>query len=212
MPATRSSSGKPFTLEIPRNALKIAGIAFCGGVLLFVVVWLSGRDKGFYQADPATRTPQQVAEVEPLPEPLAAAAGSSDMPEARPVPTEEAPKLVEATPPPPTVDTTVPPPAEVPAASPVALDRPTPIPGQSPAPSYPPGALRRGESGSVVLRVDVDANGQPAAVTLIQRSGSRDLDRAASEAVRRWRFTPAMSNGQPVSGSIEVPFDFTPGR
>lgn len=213
MPATRSSSGKSFTLEIPRNALKIAGIAFCGGLLLFVVVWLSSRDKSFYQADPAMKTPQQAAEVEPLPEPLAAAAGSSDMPEARPVPPEEAPKLVEATPPPPTVDTTAPPPTDLPAAANAgASDRPMPIPGQSPAPSYPPGALRRGESGSVVLRVDVDANGLPAAVTLIQRSGSRDLDRAASEAVRRWRFTPAMSNGQPVPGSIEVPFDFTPGR
>jgi len=44
----------------------------------------------------------------------------------------------------------------------------------------------------------------------VQQLVSRDLDRAASEAVRRWRFTPAMSNGQPVPGSIEVPFDFKP--
>jgi len=213
MPATRSSSGKSFTLEIPRNALKIAGIAFCAGLLLFMLVWLAGRDKGFYQADPAARTPQQVAEVEPLPEPLAAAGGSSDMPEARPAPpAEETPKLVETAPPPPTVDTTAAPPTDGPTAGPVASDRPMPIPGQSPPPNYPPAALRRGESGSVVLRVDVDASGAPAAVTLIQRSGSRDLDRAASEAVRRWRFTPAMRNGQPVPGSIEVPFDFTPGR
>jgi len=47
-------------------------------------------------------------------------------------------------------------------------------------------------------------------VTLIQRSGSRDLDRAASDAVRRWRFQPAQNNGVPVPGSLEVPFDFTP--
>ena len=42
----------------------------------------------------------------------------------------------------------------------------------------------------------------------LQRSGSRELDRAATDAVRRWRFTPAQSNGQAVPGSIEVPFDF----
>ena len=97
-------------------------------------------------------------------------------------------------------------------AGPVANDRPMPIAGQSPPPSYPPAALRRGESGSVVLRVEVDATGRPYGVALVQRSGSRDLDRAATEAVRRWKFTPAMSNGQAVPGTIEVPFDFTPGR
>ncbi|GAB3052807.1 energy transducer TonB [Stenotrophomonas tumulicola] len=213
MPASRSSSGKSITLQIPRNSLKIAGIAFCGGLLLFLVVWLASRDKGFYQADPATQTPQQVAEVEPLPEPLAAAGGSSDMPDARPAPPqEEAPKLVETAPPPPPVAPAAPLPGDAPAAAAAPSDRPMPIAGQSPPPNYPPAALRRGDSGSVVVRVDVDAAGRPAAVTLIQRSGSRDLDRAASEAVRRWRFTPAMSNGQPVPGSVEVPFDFTPGR
>jgi len=48
----------------------------------------------------------------------------------------------------------------------------------------------------------------PFNVTIVQRSGSRDLDRAATDAVRRWRFLPAQSNGQAVVGSIEVPFDF----
>ena len=69
-------------------------------------------------------------------------------------------------------------------------------------------ALRAGETGTVVVRVDVDATGYPNNATVIQRSGSRELDRAATDAVRRWRFTPAQSNGQAVPGSIEVPFDF----
>jgi len=103
MSAPRSSPAKSFTVHIPRNALKIAGIAFGVGVLLFVVVWLTGRDKEFFRADdPATQTPQETAQVEPLPEPLPAAAGSSDMPDAKPAPMqEEAPKLVETAPPPP---------------------------------------------------------------------------------------------------------------
>ncbi|MGW8127305.1 MAG: energy transducer TonB [Stenotrophomonas sp.] len=102
-----------------------------------------------------------------------------------------------------------------PAAPPVAAapsDRPVPLPGQSPPPSYPPAALRRGESGTVVVRVDVDASGMPLDARIIQRSGSRDLDRAALEAVRGWRFQPAQSNGQPMAGSLEIPIDFQPAQ
>ena len=72
MSAPRSSSAKSFTVHIPRNALKIAGIAFGVGVLLFVLVWFTGRDKEFFRADPTAQTPQETAQVEPLPEPLAA--------------------------------------------------------------------------------------------------------------------------------------------
>ncbi|AWH53844.1 energy transducer TonB [Stenotrophomonas sp. ESTM1D_MKCIP4_1] len=211
MSAPRSSPAKSFTVHIPRNALKIAGIAFGVGVLLFVVVWLTGRDKEFFRADdPATQTPQETAQVEPLPEPLPAAAGSSDMPDAKPAPVqEEAPKLVETAPPPPA--TTEPAPAAPGSATPATGNsQPMPVAGQSPPPAYPAAALRRGESGSVVVRVDVDATGYANNITVIQRSGSRELDRAATDAVRRWRFTPALSNGQPVPGSIEVPFDFKP--
>lgn len=206
MSASRSSSGKNITFQLPRRSLMIAGIAFGVGVLLFLVVWLSTRNNDFYKAGPA-QTPQQVAEVEPLPEPLPAAAGSSDMPDARPLPVDEQPQLVETAPPPP--PTTAPAPA--PDAAPVATaagDRPQPIADQSPPPSYPPAALRNGVEGSVVVRVDVDATGVPFNVTIVQRSGSRDLDRAATDAVRRWRFLPAQNNGQAVVGSIEVPFDF----
>ncbi len=211
MSAPRSSPAKSFTVHIPRNALKIAGIAFGVGVLLFVVVWLTGRDKEFFRADdPATQTPQETAQVEPLPEPLAAAAGSSDMPDAKPAPVqEEAPKLVETAPPPPA--SIEPAPAAPGSTAPATGNsQPMPVAGQSPPPAYPSGALRRGESGSVVVRVDVDVTGYANNITVIQRSGSRDLDRAATDAVRRWRFTPALSNGQPVPGSIEVPFDFKP--
>ncbi|WP_164073299.1 MULTISPECIES: energy transducer TonB [Stenotrophomonas] len=211
MSAPHSSPAKSFTVHIPRNALKIAGIAFGVGVLLFVVVWLTGRDKEFFRADdPATQTPQETAQVEPLPEPLPAAAGSSDMPDAKPAPMqEEAPKLVETAPPPPA--STEPAPAAPGSTTPAAGNsQPMPVAGQSPPPTYPAAALRRGESGSVVVRVDVDATGYANNITVIQRSGSRELDRAATDAVRRWRFSPALSNGQPVPGSIEVPFDFKP--
>lgn len=218
MPASSSRSDQNIHFQLPRNSLKIAGIAFGVGILLFLILWLSARrDNDFYRADPAQ--PQAAApSMAPLPAPLPASAGASDMPDARPEAVEEAPAIVEEAPAPapqPIAETAPPPAAAAPApaaATPTPTDRPTPLPGQSPAPDYPQAALRRGESGTVVVHVDVDAQGVPLDARLIQRSGSRDLDRAALEAVRNWRFQPAQSNGQPMQGSLEIPFDFKPAQ
>lgn len=204
--------------QLPHSSLKIAGIAFCVGLLLFLAVWLNARKSNdFYRAGPAQ--PQaEVAEIAPLPEPLPAGTGASDMPESRPESAEEAPQLVESAPPPPPQPIVEADPAAAPAQAPSAPiatapgDRPVPLPDQSPAPAYPAAALRRGDSGTVVIQVVVDTRGAPLDVKVIQRSGSRDLDRAALEAVRDWRFQPAQSNGQPMQGTLEIPFDFKPAQ
>jgi periplasmic protein TonB len=86
---------------------------------------------------------------------------------------------------------------------------PSPIAG-NPLPEYPVTALRRGEGGTVVLQVQVDPTGQPVDVDIARRSGSRELDRAAIEAVREWRFKPAIRNGKPVTALVELPIDFKP--
>jgi protein TonB len=102
-----------------------------------------------------------------------------------------------------------------PAAASIGLapgEQPVPINGQTPAPRYPAAALRRGESGTVLVRVEVDTNGMPAGVALVQRSGSRDLDRAAMEAVRTWRFQPAQRDGQAIAASLVIPIDFKADR
>lgn len=214
MSAPSSRSDQNFTFHLPRSSLKIAGIAFGVGVLLFLVVWLNARRQNeFYRADPAQ--PQaNSAVLAPLPAPLPAGAGASDMPDARPEAVEETPELVETAPAPPPQPIAEAAPVETPPTAPVAAaapsDQPVPLPDQSPAPEYPAAALRRGESGTVIVRVDVDASGAPLDVRVIQRSGSRELDRAAQEAVRNWRFQPAQSNGQPMQGSLEIPFDFKP--
>lgn len=62
------------------------------------------------------------------------------------------------------------------------------------------------------VRADVGADGAPASVSVVETSGNRELDRAALEAVRRWRFQPATANGQPAGGSVVVPIEFNPGR
>jgi protein TonB len=86
------------------------------------------------------------------------------------------------------------------------------VPISSPAPDYPREALRNGESGTVLLRVRVGADGVPAQVDVVQSSRSRVLDRAASETVARWRFRPAQRDGRAVAGDVQVPIAFNPAR
>lgn len=77
-----------------------------------------------------------------------------------------------------------------------------------PKPTYPPDAYRAGEEGTVTVRAQVDELGNASDVTIIKRSGSRVLDRAAMNEVRKWKFRPAIRNGKTVSSSIQVPVDY----
>lgn len=78
----------------------------------------------------------------------------------------------------------------------------------NPEPKYPEAARRRGIEGVVVLDVLVLANGTAGSVLLAQSSGSALLDDAAIEAVRPWRFKPAMRAGVPVDSTVSIPIRF----
>ena len=112
-----------------------------------------------------------------------------------------------------------PPPPPPPPPSPPAPPRSTPDIGASVdissknmnPPQYPPAALRAGVEGTVILIVDVDANGNVTNVAVERSSRNRDLDRAAMQAARRWRFNPSVVNGQPAAGRVRVPVDFNLG-
>ncbi len=86
-------------------------------------------------------------------------------------------------------------------------DAPTPLSG-NPRPRYPFAARRKGIEGRVVLRVTVLASGRVEDLAVERTSGSRLLDRAALEAVRRWRFAPATRLGRPVAATVRVPIAF----
>lgn len=75
-------------------------------------------------------------------------------------------------------------------------------------PAYPYLARERGWEGRVVLRVAVDAAGRARDVTVDKGSGRAILDRAAADAVRKWRFRPAKHAGQAVAGVVKVPILF----
>lgn len=216
MSAKRSPYRDHDLTPLAHSRLKIIGIAFCAGLLLFCIVWLNIRRNNEAPASDPAQPQARAGDVTPLPEPRAAGTGASDMPEARPDTAEERPQLVETTPPPQPVAETAPAPPSAPAApTPAAVvpdDRPVPLPGQSPPPIYPASALRRGDSGTVVVQVVVGVSGEPLDARVIQRSGARDLDRAALDAVRGWRFQPAHSNGQPMQATLDIPFDFKPAE
>lgn len=79
-------------------------------------------------------------------------------------------------------------------------------------PRYPPTAFRAGIQGEVILIIDVDAEGRVANVAVGNSSGNRDLDRAAMEAARKWKFSAAKSvQGTPMAGRIRVPVTFALG-
>jgi protein TonB len=75
-------------------------------------------------------------------------------------------------------------------------------------PAYPPAAFRARAEGTVLVRAEVDAAGNPVDVTIARRSGSRELDRAARDAVRGWKFEPAIRDGKTVAATVEVPVEF----
>jgi protein TonB len=75
-------------------------------------------------------------------------------------------------------------------------------------PRYPTESRRKREQGTVVLSLVVGLDGAVEQISVSSSSGSDRLDRAALDAVRRWRWEPIVRSGQPVKvrGTVEIPF------
>jgi protein TonB len=78
----------------------------------------------------------------------------------------------------------------------------------NPAPAYPLISRRQGESGKVLLLVQVTPHGTAAQVEIKQSCGFPRLDEAALEAVRKWHFVPARHGDVAVAASVVVPLSF----
>jgi protein TonB len=78
----------------------------------------------------------------------------------------------------------------------------------NPPPEYPSLALRRGWEGTLVLRIKVLANGRAGSVEVSKSSGKPQLDEAAVEAVRNWKFIPAKRGDTPIDGIANQSIDF----
>ncbi|MEY3931705.1 MAG: hypothetical protein RLZZ259_587 [Pseudomonadota bacterium] len=75
-------------------------------------------------------------------------------------------------------------------------------------PVYPVIARRRGEQGTVILRVLITPDGRASDVELVRGSGSAHLDRSAIETIRQWRFVPAIKGGRPAAAWYEWRWEF----
>ncbi len=54
----------------------------------------------------------------------------------------------------------------------------------------------------------VDVDGTPKDIKVEASSGYRELDQAAIETARKWRFNPNIRNGQKTEGYVRVPVNF----
>lgn len=112
-----------------------------------------------------------------------------------------------------------PPPASVESAAPAALPPNTSvnepvIPPRSPAylhnpkPLYPLAARRAGYEGKVTVRALIQIDGSAERVELKKSSGYELLDRAALEAVKKWRFIPAKRGSEIIVEWVDIPWTF----
>ncbi|WP_149195697.1 energy transducer TonB [Luteimonas suaedae] len=76
----------------------------------------------------------------------------------------------------------------------------------TPAPRYPPDALRSGQGGEVLVEFTVGADGSVSNARVVRADPPRVFDREAVAAVRRWRFEPVAA---PVTTRRTIAF--TPG-
>ena len=83
-----------------------------------------------------------------------------------------------------------------------------PTGGYQVRPAYPSTARRLGVEGTTLLRVYVAADGRVTDVQLDQTAGHPDLDRAATEAVRRWKFEPGRRGSEPIGMWVRLPVQF----
>jgi TonB family protein len=86
-----------------------------------------------------------------------------------------------------------------------------PIPEKNPMPTYPYNYRKSGIQGVVVLEVEVTEYGSVGEVkvmkSLLSEEGS--LDEAAVNAVKDWKFKPALLKNKPVKSRVNIPIPFT---
>lgn len=108
----------------------------------------------------------------------------------------------------------------LPASAPIVASKPStttpegvtrtarPQGGYQVRPAYPAAPRRLGIQGTTMLRVHVLADGRIGDVLVEHSAGHPDLDQAAMEAVRRWRFEPARRGADAVAMWVLLPVEF----
>jgi len=75
-------------------------------------------------------------------------------------------------------------------------------------PVYPRYSRVHGEEGTVVIAVEIFANGKPGKTEIVDSSGYQRLDKAAMKAIRKAKFVPAKIAGAAVTSTKRFAFKF----
>lgn len=84
-----------------------------------------------------------------------------------------------------------------------------PEPFLGPPPEYPRALLKSKTPGSAKLRLRVRSTGAVIDAVVLEASDPA-FGQAAVDALRQWRFLPAMKHGRPIDTSVEMPLAFDP--
>jgi protein TonB len=84
-----------------------------------------------------------------------------------------------------------------------------PLGGYQTRPRYPDSARRQGIEGEALLRFHVMTDGHVESVTVSRSAGHPELDRAAVDAVKTWRFEPARRGEEKVAVWVTLPVRFS---
>jgi protein TonB len=199
-----------FPLDAKRIAATSAVIALHAGVLMLLLMPAQVARTPLVEDEPPPYIPVKIEVPPPIPLPPTPRPPSAHAPVHTPVaipdpPVEAVDQSVSA------VDVPMPDPAPTPdtfdpGPASVFVQLATRV---APPPPYPGAALRRKLTGTVKLRIHVDAAGLPLEVSVEESSGHELLDQAAVKTVRtRWRFVPALRDGVPIEAWALVPIEF----
>lgn len=83
-----------------------------------------------------------------------------------------------------------------------------PLGGYQHVPAYPESARRQGVEGVATLRFQVHTDGTVAEMSVVRSAGHLDLDEAAMDAVKKWRFEPARRGKDAVAVWVTLPVRF----
>ncbi len=78
-------------------------------------------------------------------------------------------------------------------------------------PTYPEEARKARISGIVILETKIDENGSIVGVNVLKPLPF-GLDQAAAEAVKQWKFKPALKDGKPVAVTFNLTVNFKLGE
>lgn len=92
-------------------------------------------------------------------------------------------------------------------ATPMMVDRPSFV-SRPVRPSYPRLAQKRGIEGVATYEVWLDEHGRQIKQILISSSGTAMLDQSALDAIKQWKFSPHIINGEALAHRVQIPVRF----